>query len=234
MLFHFSHRSLKPEILDDFELQGNNLAENLKELEWVNRYLGGYSQLGQALQEVVETQSNQKHWHVADIGCGGGDTLRYLAKKTAAWPQKFRLTGVDANAHAIAYAKSLSEGLNIGYQKAMLSPELLKAMQADVVLFNLFLHHFKDEEIIEFLSTCQKQGVKVIITDLERSKLAYFLFNMLTRIIKFSHISRHDGLLSIQKSFTQKDWAYLFHKSNYSRYTVKWRWAFRWVCCLNH
>jgi 2-polyprenyl-3-methyl-5-hydroxy-6-metoxy-1,4-benzoquinol methylase len=231
-LLNFKTRSLEPEILDDFELQGNNLAENLRELEWVNKYLGGYSYTLNALKEIARIHPS-KTLQVVDLGCGGGDTLRYLQPRLLKNNVSAKLTGIDANGNAISYARQHPQHTSaIAYQQARISTQLLHRLKADVVLFNLFLHHFNDAEIISFLKTCKAAGVTVLINDLERSQIAYVLFAIISKLLRFSAISRHDGLLSVKKSFVRLDWQRLFKEAGYQNYTLKWRWAFRWLCVL--
>ena len=103
----FKTRSREKEILDDFDLQGNDLAQNLRELQWVNSNLGGYSLVKEGIEEIAEKGSFQKPIKVVDVGCGGGDTLCELTKWTANRPFRLELTGIDANTNAISFAEKL-------------------------------------------------------------------------------------------------------------------------------
>ena len=53
------------------------LFQNLKELEFINKYLGGHSISIQGINEVVIDRS--KKYNIIDIGCGGGDSLKAIA-----------------------------------------------------------------------------------------------------------------------------------------------------------
>jgi 2-polyprenyl-3-methyl-5-hydroxy-6-metoxy-1,4-benzoquinol methylase len=231
-MLNFTKRSAEPEILDNFELKGHNLTENLQELEWVNRFLGGYKETARTLKSALANHP-AKAIHLVDLGCGGGDSLRFLARYAQTQNLPWHFTGVDANPAALAYAEEQSlPYTSISYQQSLLTAQNFSSLNAQVVLFNLFLHHFSDKEIISFLKICKEGGVMVFINDLHRNKLAYQLFRVVSRIFRFSRISRHDGKLSVKKSFTKEDWSTLFESAGYTNYQIKWRWAFRWVCLL--
>src|SRR5688572_12926724 len=75
----FSKRSGEKELVDDLALDDPALAQNLRELEAVNYWLGGKSTLISALNQVYRQQSSlfrAKTITIADLGCGGGDLLR--------------------------------------------------------------------------------------------------------------------------------------------------------------
>ena len=107
ILFEFKFRSSEPEILDDFDLHGNDLTENLRELEKVNQLLGGYSVVKEGIEWLLSFEK-AKGTTLIDAGCGGGDTLRELLAWSRHKAYKFQLIGVDANQEGIAYCKSVS------------------------------------------------------------------------------------------------------------------------------
>lgn len=233
-MFNFPLRSSQAEILDDFELKGNDLAENLRELEKVNALLGGHSIVKSGIARLAAAKSgNGNNLSIVDAGCGGGDALRMLARWGKTRPFEFELIGVDANAEAIKYAKKHSAGIsNIRFHQInILSPEFAE-LQADIVMFNLFLHHFDEEQIVGFLKSCKSNGSAILINDLQRSRLAYHSFRLVSRLLRFSYIGRHDGKLSVKKSFTKKDWQRMLKKAGIDKYEIQWRWAFRYLVLI--
>lgn len=229
MSFIFKNRSTEKEILDDFELQGNDLTQNLRELQLVNSNLGGYSLVKEGVERIIIKKNLHGTVRIADIGCGGGDTLRELAKWGSRKNLDLELTGIDANENAISYAKGNSKTHSeIKYQKLNIFSEEFKALEYDIIMFNLFVHHFEEEQIIDFLKVCRSKNAVVLINDLQRSALAYSLFKIGSRLFRFSKISRHDGLLSIRKAFVRKDLRELLRASGFTEFSIKWKWAFRY------
>ena len=69
----------------------------------------------------------------------------------------------------------------------------------------LFLHHFKNEELISILkTTTEKATIGVVVNDLHRHKLAYYLFKLIGYFIK-NKMVRQDGLTSILRAFKRKE-----------------------------
>lgn len=230
MALIFKNRSKEKEILDDFELQGNDLSQNLRELQRINTYLGGYSIAKEGINEVILKKGLNSSIRVADIGCGGGDTLRELAKWGMAKSFDLHLTGIDANENAIAFSRQQSEQFpEIDFRQINILSKEFHDLDYDIVTFNLFAHHFEEEEIIAFLQVCKEKGAAVVINDLQRSVIAYGLFRLTSTALNFSQISRHDGLLSIRKAFTHEDWKKLLEAAGFKEYSIKWRWAFRYL-----
>ena len=229
-MFYFKNRSLEPEILDDFALSGNDLTKNLAELEKVNTYLGGYRLITQAIEPLLQQHTGSKPFVLADVGCGGGDSLRAIAKWAERRKYEIQLTGLDANPTAVAYAAQQSAAFaNIRYQQLDILSPAFQELQADGYMFNLFLHHFSNQQIIDFLTVCRQKKATVLINDLQRSKLAYHLFRLASKAMGFSYISRHDGKLSVQKSFTRAEWKQLLAEAGYLNYQISWKWAFRYL-----
>ena len=64
---------------------------------------------------------------------------------------QFHLIGIDANQHAVDYANILSETYdNIEFKAIDIFSETFNELKYDLVLTTLFLHHFKEREIVTF------------------------------------------------------------------------------------
>ena len=120
---------------------------------------------------------------------------------------KFNLIGdIDANFAAIEYAKELSKDYSELSLKAIdIFSEDFKKQSYDIVLCTLFLHHFKSNELILFLkTTIQKVTIGIVVNDLHRHKVAYYLFKFIGFFVKNKMI-REDGLTSVLRAFKKKE-----------------------------
>jgi 2-polyprenyl-3-methyl-5-hydroxy-6-metoxy-1,4-benzoquinol methylase len=225
-MFHFKNRSNAPEILDDFNLQGNDLHENLKELEKVNRFLGGNSILKKAFKAHLKPSNEEVK--LLDIGCGGGDAVRLAAKWCTAHNRPLTALGIDANKQAIGYAQNKSLDFpNVKYACVDIFSKAFDDLDTDVYMFNLVLHHFEEADIIRILAKCKRLKGGIIINDLSRNVIAYHLFRVVSRILGFSYIGRHDGKLSVKKAFTKADWQRILAQAGIAEYQLSSEWAFR-------
>src|SRR5690606_29544854 len=133
-----------------------------------------------------------------DLGCGGGDILRAIAKYGRDEGYNFELIGVDANKNTTNYATTLSKDYeNIRFVHADVFSEEFKAIQFDIVLTTLFLHHFKEAELLKLLKLLLKTAkIGLVVNDLHRNGWAYYLFKFITIPVKNKMIIE-DGLTSV-------------------------------------
>lgn len=227
----FSRRSEQLELMDDLTLSSEALRQNLEELEVINTRLGGYSVLTDAL---VRLGASAVRWEVVDVGSGGGDTLRYLARwaRRRGWTWQF--TGIDANAFMVAYATARSaDHPEIDFAQQDIFAPAFAQRRPDIITCSLFCHHFTDEQLVLMLRQWQQQArVAVVVNDLHRHPLAYHSIRWLTRSLGGSYLVQHDAPLSVLRAFRRRDWQRLLAQAGIGRYELRWRWAFRWQLVL--
>ena len=71
----------------------------------------------------------------------------------------------------------------------------------------------------------------VLINDLHRNRLAYYLFKMITWPVK-NRMIKEDGLVSILRGFKRKELLQISETLSVKS-TIKWRWAFRFLWIVN-
>jgi 2-polyprenyl-3-methyl-5-hydroxy-6-metoxy-1,4-benzoquinol methylase len=217
------------EIMDDFTLEGEELRDALDKIAKINRLLGGNKLTLQGVKSLISKVQNKKIT-IVDVGCGNGDMLRALADFGKSNNLDLKLVGMDANAFTINYARKLSAGFkNISYRCKDVFGEAFKEMDYDIVLCTLTLHHFKNAEILYLTDIFRKQSrIGIVINDLQRSAIAYRLFQLICFIFRLNDMSREDGLVSILRGFKKKELQHYSKQLNLKKYTIRWKWAFRY------
>lgn len=223
------HRSIAIESMDDFALEGRVLGDALDRLAQINRYLGGNHITLQGVKALLKDKPIERDISIIDLGCGNGDMLRVVAEFGLKNNLKLKLTGIDANEYTLNYARSLSKGYpNIDYLKMNITDDGFLEKKADIFLCTLTLHHFKDEEVLNILSNLKRNaGIGIVVNDLQRSALAYRLFQIVCFVFRLDTMSREDGLLSILRGFKRKE-IMAFSKQLNLVATLHWKWAFRY------
>lgn len=228
-------RSDEKEIMDDFTLSGKALRVNLDILSGINKWLGGNQVSLDGIQKLIKDLPKNKELIIVDLGCGNGDILRKIAAIGKKHGHNFKLIGIDANKDSIQYASLLSLGYNnISYLQMNIFSDAFKDLEYDIALSTLFLHHLNDREILDKLCLLKEQArVGIVVNDLHRSKLAYFLFNIISFFIN-NKIIRNDGLVSIKRGFKKSELEY-FAKQLDIKSAIHWKWAFRyqWIMKTN-
>lgn len=222
----FSKRSKEDEIMDNFALDHQELDPVLKELEVINKLLGGFSVFYDAFRKL-DLQSGDS---VCDWGCGGGDSLRVLDGYFKGIGLNMRLTGVDATAAAVEFARSRNRQYsNMQFMHADVLKHEFEEGEFDVVISSLFTHHFDDELWIQLIrKMVHASGKAVVINDLHRHWFAYHSIAVLTSLFSRSAMVKHDSKISVMRSFRRKELEDLIRRAGFTRFTIKWMWAFRW------
>jgi 2-polyprenyl-3-methyl-5-hydroxy-6-metoxy-1,4-benzoquinol methylase len=230
MLVNIRHRSEETEIMDDFNLHGTELEQALISIARINQLLGGNKLTINAVDEIVSLKGKDKRIKILDLGCGNGDMLRALSKLAAKKNYNFSMTGIDANAFTVQNAENLSAGYpEISYTCADLLDPDFAPEECDIILFTLTLHHFTDEQILTLLEkSTQSARLAIVVNDLERSRLSYMLFCLISKVFRLNRMNTIDGKLSILRGFKKKELKALARKMNFKNYTIRWRWAFRY------
>lgn len=229
--WNFPVRSMQKEILDSGEVEPAMHQRNLRELARVNRYLGGLAILRSGLKALLE-QCETDQAHIIDVGCGGGDNLIAMAEYARKIGIKCRFTGIDLSETAVAYARDHTiDYPEITIRRMDVFSHEFRNLRADIFTFNLVLHHFEDQSIPLLLADLNSRG-SILINDLQRNRLAHFLFPVFSRLFRFSFIGHHDGMLSIRRSFTRNHWQMLLANRGINASVISWRWAFRYLVLI--
>ena len=230
MSINTKYRTDTSEIMDDFTLEGEVLREALDKIAKINQLLGGNSLTLNGLKELILTVPKSKVITIVDIGCGNGDMLRVLSNYGKENNYSFNLIGIDANAFTVNHAKKLSESYsNITFKCDDIFEYDFSQLKCDILLCTLTLHHFKNEEIESLLTTFYANSkLGIVINDLHRSWLAYRLFQIICFLFQLNSMSREDGLTSILRGFKKEELETFSKKLGFQKYTIQWKWAFRY------
>lgn len=232
--FQIEHRSAQSEIMDDLELHGPELGQLLNDLARVNRFLGGYRSVTNAVGKLIKNVDQDCTLVIADLGCGDGALLRRLSDWANIKGWKIKGIGMDANPYILDLARSRSSTYdNLSFIQLDVFDKDSQWPEMDISLCSLFLHHFTNNDITIILNrllTLSRSGV--IVSDLERNKMALRLFKLIAPVFLRSPIARHDGQVSIARGFTKEELKQL-SKQISGQHSLEKKWAYRWQWIIN-
>jgi SAM-dependent methyltransferase len=193
-----------PELMDG-DCSYEDFRGCLRSLEQINRWLLGYRPTLAWLKRLSPGLPGPVH--IVDVGCGGGDLLRQIARWARRRGIAVQLTGIDLNPYAArAAAESTPKDLEITWvacNALVYRPE----KPVDLVVSSLTAHHLEDEEIIALLQWMETTAqVGWFINDLERSKWSCRMFSWVERMVEWHRFVRHDGPVSFRRAFREEDW----------------------------
>lgn len=230
----FFKRSNIPEIMDDLQYAGPLMDRTLKELEIINRWLGGNDVTIGALAAFLHGRDADPVIHIADLGCGRGDMLQLIKSWANKNRYKVRLTGIDANPYIIEAARKNLQDPDIDLQAVNIFSKEFQLQKFDIVIGTLFYHHFTDDELISLFSKLKRQAkIGLIINDIHRHPFAYYSIKLLTGLFSRSSMVKYDAPLSVLRAFTKPELSEILRRSQLRAYSIKWKWAFRWQILIH-
>jgi 2-polyprenyl-3-methyl-5-hydroxy-6-metoxy-1,4-benzoquinol methylase len=234
MMEKFAKRSTELELMDLPFTSKELFFTNLKEIEYINRMLGGPSLTFSILKKKLKNRTGKIT--VVDIGFGGGDLLAYLYARRRELTCDLSLIGVDLLPESKEYAEKYHPELmgNCKFITDDYKNFLKSNHKVDVVVAGLFCHHLPDEDVIDFFRYINRYAtIGGIINDLQRSPLAYYAIKILTRLFSRSEFTKNDAPLSVLRSFQFNELVTYLQKAEVEKYSVSWHWAFRYIVHIN-
>lgn len=226
----FEKRSLKPERIDTGDYTAEEYERFLREIRFINRVLGDDWALEKTLLRKIE-RGNLREFSVLDVGAGSGELLETIAEFEHKTKRKANLFGLDLNEISaksiLEESKKFSEinsirgdGLNLPFADKSF----------DYAICSLFTHHFSDENVVKILREMRRVSRRgIFVIDLHRHPSAYFFYKIFCAAFRISPLVRHDGSLSILKSFKPNELKDLAEKANLENVSVERHFPFRIV-----
>jgi 2-polyprenyl-3-methyl-5-hydroxy-6-metoxy-1,4-benzoquinol methylase len=225
-MINLSKRSYQKELLDADNIPFEDIKQTMKELNSINSLLGGHKITTEGVKKLI---GNNTSIAVCEIGCGGGDNLKGISKYLAGKKITGAYTGIDLKKECTDFAQQQYPELNATWITSDYSKVVFET-KPDIIFSSLFCHHFTDEqmrEMLVWLNTNTSKGF--FINDLQRSPVAYYLIKWLTAVFSKSYLVKNDACISVSRGFRKKEWELLFKKAGISNYSIRWRWAFRYL-----
>lgn len=227
----FSSRSVLPEKMDQPGVPPAEIHIALKELEIINRLLGGYAVMSDALKKFC---IKGKVLKVVDIGSGGGDMIRACSRWAFNKNYPVMFCGIDMNPEMTRYSiRKTRPHPSVQFITMNVFDPALNNLEADIFMNSLFCHHFDTpdlEKLVRILYINAKVGV--IINDLHRHWFAYHSIKIITALFSRSSLVKYDGPVSVLRSLTRNEWKEILERAGISKYTIRWKWAWRWQILL--
>ncbi len=148
----------------------------------------------------------QQRFRLLDVGFGDGDMLRRIARWANDRGIVAELVGVDLNPRSAPAAQARTpDELGIRYVTGDYSD--LATQNWSVIVSSLVAHHMTRDELIAFLRFMEANATAGwFVNDLHRHRFAHLGFPLLASIARWHPIVRHDGTLSIARSYRPREW----------------------------
>jgi SAM-dependent methyltransferase len=215
-------RRYDAEQLEDPTLDRAIVLRSLRDIRRSNLLFGGRiaaaAEMG-ALFGALPAQAT-----LLDVGTGLGDVPAHVARVAKRHGITMRTIGVDAEAVLAAQAQPF-----VAHSICASGLELPFATRSvDIVMCSQVLHHFRGDDARALLRELNRVArVAVVISDLRRCWIAAAGFWLASFPLGFHRVTRHDGVVSVMRGFTDDELASTIEDAVSIRPAIRHRLGFR-------
>lgn len=190
----------------DAPLSLSDLEESLGDISRLNRWFGGSWVTRVHLIRLLGVRRGGSVT-VLDVGSGGADTPIRLVRWARRQGLSLRVIAVDRDRQI----------LDVARRRAAAYPEI-SFVQADglhlpvrgggvaAAISSLTLHHLEPDAAPGLLAEMGRVSrLGFVVNDLMRSRVAYVLVWLATRLFAWNRMSRHDGPLSVLRAYSARE-----------------------------
>ncbi len=176
------------------------------------------------LDFLARATVGRNRFRLLDVGFGDGDMLRRIARWAKAKGIEAELVGVDLNPRSEQAARA--HGGDIRYVTGNYAD--LAHEPWDVIVSSLVAHHMSHDQLIAFLRFMETHArAGWFVNDLHRHGFAHWGFPVLATIARWHPMVRHDGTLSIARSYRPDEWPPLLAEAGITQAKVRRVFPFR-------
>lgn len=214
-------RIVQNEILDHLPENDPRAMHSRQDLQRINRLMGSKFIMLHALRHANLPRPRR----ILELGAGDGTLILALAQSLAAtWP-KVQLGLLDRQ--QLVAPQTLHAIQRLGWQPEVIQQDVLDwSVQPydegwDLVLANLFIHHFEGDALRQLLGAISSRSRAFIACEPRRSKFALSGSRMV-KLLGANEVTQEDAVLSVQAGFCKRElsslWPHKYRSWNLREY----------------
>ncbi len=192
-------RIVEPELLDELPADDPLAVRSRLDLCRVITWMRNHTIMAGALRNHSSSQAPEQ---ITELGAGDGNFLLQVAQKTSSrWPN-VSVTLLDRQ--TIETRQTLTAFTSLGWRAEAVIGDVFKWLPtcgpAEVIIANLFLHHFHDVSLAGMLRAIAGRARLFIAIEPRRAPLP-LLCSRLLWAIGCNRVTRHDAAVSVRAGF---------------------------------
>lgn len=200
-------RRLETELLDVLPADDPAAMRSRRDLKFLNAVM---------LHPAIMARRMRRHAvhaprRIIELGAGDGSLMLRLGRRLARhWPgvSTILVDRQDIVTHETRQAIS-----SLGWREDRVTQDvfdyLATAEPADIIVANLFLHHFQPRQLADIFTRCAKLAPILIALEPRRARLP-LLGSRLIGLLGCNHVSRHDAVASVRAGFRDRELSQLW------------------------
>jgi hypothetical protein len=193
-----SPRRVEAELLDVLPANDPAAVRSRRDLKRLNAVM---------LHPGIMARRMQRHsadapGRIVELGAGDGSLMLRLSRRLAPrWPG---VAAILVDRQDIVDQATREAIAALGWDQRSVAQDvfayLATAEPADIIIANLFLHHFQPRQLTEIFTRCAKLAPLVIALEPRRAKFP-LLGSRMIGLLGCNHVSRHDAVASVRAGF---------------------------------
>lgn len=212
----------------------DEIAAGLEAITELNGLFGGRRLTLLHVRDLVVSLPADRPVTVLDVGAGAADIPVALVRWARSAGRRIRVLALDRGDATLRYARAHAAAfpeITLIQGDALNLP--IRPGSVDVVISALTLHHLPSQEAPRYLAEMDAAArIGWVVNDLVRGRAAYALVWLLTRVFSRSAMARHDGPMSILRSYTPPEVVALCEKAGFFDVKVVHHAAFIRLCAV--
>ncbi len=156
-----------------------------------------------AISSCLDDTSLQR-LSLLDVGTGSADLPMAVAESCRARGLETFIAAVDISERNLRISRAqLGVSADVHLVRAAALKLPFAARSFDFVTASLFLHHFRDDDVVRLLADFGRIARRAVIdNDLVRNLVPYYFTRIAGPILAASFLTRNDGPVSVLRGFT--------------------------------
>jgi len=206
-------RVVEPEVLDDLDERDPLAIRSRRDLQRVHQVMGTRSMVVRAIRSACSGHPRAQPLHVLELGAGDGSLMLGVARELAGDWAAVQLTLLDRQ--NLVTPQTLTAYRQVGWSAGACVADALAWADGhagpaiceppaggrwDLVIVNLFLHHFEGAALAKLLAGIERSADRFIACEPARSRLA-LVGSHLIGFTGAGPVTREDAVLSVYAGF---------------------------------
>lgn len=192
-------RIIEPEWLDELPPDAPRALRARGDLKRLNRIMGNAGMLRRQLLRHRPQPAT-----IVELGAGDGTFMLALARRLKQPPAKIILVDRQPAISDSSRQAFAALGCAVECVTADAFGWLAHADRVDVIVCNLFLHHFSPQPLADLLRACAAKTSLFLACEPARSRLALCGSHLLG-LIGCNDVTRHDAVVSVHAGFRRRE-----------------------------
>ncbi|MEI9866543.1 MAG: class I SAM-dependent methyltransferase [Limisphaerales bacterium] len=208
-------RIVQPELLDTLSPVDPRAVRSRRDLRRVNAWMRNHTIMAETLQKNLDGHALR---HITELGAGDGNFLLRVAQKIS--PGRPHVNAILLDRQKNVSVETLADITKLGWRAEAVVADVFNWPQIsdadEIVIANLFLHHFEEARLAELFRLISRRARLFIALEPYRATWPLFCSRLLWGI-GCNEVTRHDAAVSVRAGFSGQELSSLWPDKN------KWR-----------